>query len=65
MSYIALSHAMNSVFYDCLYNELKGINLVYYGQKIENQTRKKIIEMKDNRPVINEIFYEGLGDIET
>lgn len=58
-------HLMNSVFYDCLYNELKEINLVYYGQKIENQTRKKIIEMKDNRPVINEIFYEGLGDIET
>ena len=36
---------MEPIFYDCLFNELKGINLVYYGEKIENQTRKKKIEI--------------------
>ena len=55
---------MESIYYDLLYNELKGFNLVYYGNKIENQKRKKKIEIIDNRPVINEIFYEGLGVIE-
>ncbi|KAK8836532.1 hypothetical protein M9Y10_037792 [Tritrichomonas musculus] len=55
---------MESIYYDCLYDYLKGINLVYYGNKIENQTRKKKIEIIDHRPVINEFFYEGLGDIE-
>ena len=55
---------MESIYYDRLYDILKKINLVYYGTKIENQTRKKKIEIIDHRPVINEFFYEGLGDIE-
>ena len=51
------------LFFSQLYNKLKDINLVYYGEKIENQTEKKKIELIDNRTVINALFYEGLGDI--
>ncbi|KAK8876675.1 positive regulation of sphingomyelin catabolic process [Tritrichomonas musculus] len=50
-------------YYEKTYNKLKGINLVYYGEKIEYQTEKKKIEYIDKRPKINKLFYEGLGDI--
>ncbi|KAK8837097.1 hypothetical protein M9Y10_037150 [Tritrichomonas musculus] len=50
-------------YYEKTYNKLKGINLVYYGNKIENQTEKKKIEYIDPRPKTNKLFYEGLGDI--
>ena len=47
---------MESSFYDRLYDDLKEINLVYYVNTIENQTR--ILKY------FNELFYEGLGDIQ-
>ena len=34
---------------------------LYYGEKIENQTEKKKMELIGNRTVINSLFYEGLG----
>ena len=53
------------IYYEQMYFFLKKINLVYYGQKIENQTHKKKKEIIDRRPKINSLFYEGLGDIIT
>ncbi|KAK8886523.1 hypothetical protein M9Y10_041987 [Tritrichomonas musculus] len=50
-------------YYEKTYNKLKDIKLVYYGDKIENQTEKQKIEYIDPRPKINELFYEGLGNI--
>lgn len=41
-------------FYNRLYDELKEINLVYYGDKIKNQIRKRKVN-------INNIFYEGFN----
>ena len=50
-------------YYEKTYNKLKDIKLVYYGDKIENQTEKQKIEYKDKRPKINGLFYEGLENI--
>ena len=50
-------------YYEKTYNKLKDIKLVYYGDKIENQTEKQKIEYIDPRPKINELFYEGLDNI--
>lgn len=51
------------IYCEQLYFNLKDINLVYYGNKIENQTRKKKTEIIDPSPKVNALFYEGLGDI--
>lgn len=36
---------------------------IYYGKKIENQTRKEKIKEIDNRTVINSSFYEAFDDV--
>ena len=50
-------------FYKNAFDRLKFINLVYYGDKVENQREKKKIEIIDKRPKLNKCFYEGLEEI--
>ena len=57
-------HTLNlkdSIVYNEIYFMLKDINLVYYGNKIENQTLKTKIKEIDRRVSINSLFYEGFG----
>ena len=49
--------------YDITFDELKDLNLVYYHDRIENQTTKKKMIIKDKRIDIKSSFYEGFGDI--
>lgn len=49
--------------YNKLFNSMKNINLVYYGNRVENQNVKRKIVILDKRRNINSLFYEGLGDI--
>lgn len=46
-----------------LFISMKNINLVYYGNRVENQSVKRKIVIIDKRRNINSLFYEGLGDI--
>ncbi|KAK8890635.1 hypothetical protein M9Y10_035416 [Tritrichomonas musculus] len=61
--YIDLYNLNEPNFYNVMYNKLKSINLVYYGDKIENQKKKYKHTTFDKRIPINHFFYEGLGDI--
>lgn len=49
--------------YNKLFISMKNINLVYYGNRVENQSVKRKIVIIDKRRNINSLFYEGLGDI--
>lgn len=54
--YIDLYNLNEPYFYNAMYNKLKSINLVYYGDKIENQKKKYRQTPLDRRIPINHFF---------
>ena len=63
ISMIKKMHFKQQSNYQNYYNKLKRVNLVYYGNNIENQGQKEKIKMKNDIHEINTYFYKGLGEI--